>query len=164
MEFRHALMPACLMVTTWLRIKSGGKCATKHYGNALSLLLTTVCMLRAGVNNIFPLRTLREGCAASTPVRRCCHEGKPASVFRTTHPFTLTQQGLLAALYPSCLTCSLCICLPNEFIIIPSSREKQPGDRTRKSSNQSASNQKGLIVSDIYYLSHRKTHLISSLQ
>lgn len=129
-------MPAWLMVTTWLRMKGERAWATKQYGNGLSLLLTTVCMQRASVNNIFPLHTLREGCAGTTPVRRCCHGGKSASVFCTTNPFTLTQQGLLAALHPACLTCSLCICLPNEFIIIPSSREKQPSDRTRKSCKQ----------------------------
>lgn len=145
-------MPAWLMVTTWLCMKGDGECATKRSGNGLSLLPTTVCMLKAGVNNIFLLGTLREGCAGSTTVGRCCHGGKSASVFRTTNPFTLTQQGLLAALHPSCLTCSLCICLPNEFIIIPSSREKQPGYRTRKSSNHSARTKEGLIVSDIYYL------------
>lgn len=47
-------------------------------------------------------------------------------------PLTHTHSGrLLAARHPQCLTCSPCSALPNEFIIIQSSREMQSKDREK---------------------------------
>lgn len=62
------------------------------------------------------------GCGSSAVVTRCCQSGESASAF-CTNPLTHTQRGLLAVQHPLCLTCSPCITLPNEFMIILSSWE-----------------------------------------
>lgn len=68
-------------------------------------------MLRAGVNNSFPLHS---GCGSSAVAMHRHHWGESACAF-CTNPFTHTQQGPVAVEHPLCLTHSPCIPLPNEF-------------------------------------------------
>lgn len=110
-----------------------GRQKRKHDCVAAEMVVAHERTLRAGVNSIFlPLHSFSGGCGGSAVMMHCCHRGESASAFCTTNPSARTQRGPLAAPHPLCLTCSPCISLPNEFIIILSSGEMQHGEWKQK--------------------------------